>query len=353
MKLKNLLLSFLFVILLGAAFCLVGCGDNPSPETPPDETTNPPPVETTFEVHVNLNNSSYGSLIIDGLKTKYEEGDEITIRVAPNLGYYLRSYSDCDSKELTRKITVTKSENITVNLVEGEACTFYGYHIAANCTTEQKMLGSTEKTSIYQGGLTQFVKYLPNKNITSGNLALLTQEKDDFGYWEIKQGETQKIISNPETADLIFDFLITEDYLKENFGDNKNDWIDITEYDTHCGYAFTLARSDSQDDACRVKIPTIFNPDLFVKTKLYYIYSINDNLIVEGFENNDGNVYQSPHSATSRNMCNVKYYRLFTIDGTLYYTANATNYMLSQSQTYSKEITFCENTYTIKFVSPQ
>ena len=183
MKFKKLILLFLFVICLGTAFCLVGCGDKtPSSDNNPNQPPENPSIETTYNVHINLNNSSYGSLIVDNLKPKYDEGDEITITVAPNKGYYLRGYSDCDSKELTRTITVTKSENITVNLVEGDACTFYGYHIAANCPVEQKILGATEKTSINQGGLTQFVKYMTNKNITSGNLALLAQDNDNFGY---------------------------------------------------------------------------------------------------------------------------------------------------------------------------
>ncbi len=354
MKFKKLILLFLFVICLGTAFCLVGCGDKtPSSDNNPNQPPENPSIETTYNVHINLNNSSYGSLIVDNLKPKYDEGDEITITVAPNKGYYLRGYSDCDSKELTRTITVTKSENITVNLVEGDACTFYGYHIAANCPVEQKILGATEKTSINQGGLTQFVKYMTNKNITSGNLALLAQDNDNFGYWEIRQNDKSEIITFPETSFNDYDYLIKEDYLMQIFGDKKTDWIDIIEHDTYCGNAFVLTRSDvDKDDICYEDFAE-FNISLFANTNLYYIYSLNGNLNIKGLEKIE-ETYNASHLAETNKSCFIQTFRLFTVDEKIYFSTNWKNeYMIRVGQKYQVNKTINGENITIQFVTPQ
>ncbi len=64
---------------------------------------------------INTNNSSYGTVTGSGT---YDHLAEATITATPKENYYFTGWSDCDSKELTRTITLTSDSTITANFAK-------------------------------------------------------------------------------------------------------------------------------------------------------------------------------------------------------------------------------------------
>ena len=72
-------------------------------------------VHLDVKLTVNSNNSSYGTVTGSGT---YDHLAEATITATPKENYYFAGWSDCDSKELTRTITLTSDSTITANFAK-------------------------------------------------------------------------------------------------------------------------------------------------------------------------------------------------------------------------------------------
>ena len=70
-------------------------------------------VHMDVRLTVNPNNTSYGTVTGSGT---YDYEAEATITATPKENYYFIGWSDCDSKELTRAMTMTADTTITANL---------------------------------------------------------------------------------------------------------------------------------------------------------------------------------------------------------------------------------------------
>ena len=72
-------------------------------------------VHLDVKLTVNSNNTSYGTVTGSGT---YDHLAEATITATPEENYYLTGWSDCDSKELSRTITLTSDSTITANFAK-------------------------------------------------------------------------------------------------------------------------------------------------------------------------------------------------------------------------------------------
>jgi len=69
-------------------------------------------VHLDVKLTLNRNNTSYGTVTGSGT---YDHLAEVSITATPKENYYFASWSDCDSKELSRTITLTSDSTITAN----------------------------------------------------------------------------------------------------------------------------------------------------------------------------------------------------------------------------------------------
>ncbi len=98
MNKKHLFFAALFLAAL--TFGFVGC------ENPDDNIDN----DVKYRLEVNSNNAEMGTVVGSGT---FKKGTEVTITAKPNYLYHLCAWSDCDTKDLIRKIVVNSDTVIT------------------------------------------------------------------------------------------------------------------------------------------------------------------------------------------------------------------------------------------------
>ncbi len=72
-------------------------------------------LENPYLLKVYPNNNAYGTVTGSGY---YDVGTKVTITAMPKENYYFTGWSDCDSKELSRTITITSNTTITANFAK-------------------------------------------------------------------------------------------------------------------------------------------------------------------------------------------------------------------------------------------
>ncbi len=98
MNKKHLFFAALFLAAL--AFGFVGC------ENPDDGIDN----DVKYKLEANSNNTMMGTVVGSGT---YKKGTEVSITAKPNDFYHLCTWSDCDTKDLVRKVVVNSDTTIT------------------------------------------------------------------------------------------------------------------------------------------------------------------------------------------------------------------------------------------------
>lgn len=294
-----------------------------------------------YSVNIALNNSSYGSLSVDNEKAEYDYGETINITVTPNAGYYLRSYSDCDCKELTRTIVVDRDLDITVNLKQGEGCNFFGYYLAVENDLNEKTMQNTE------GNTSWFIKFLPNKTFTTTKLTLECQDINKFSCWVFKKenDSSYKKVCSSRLSSKTFD----ENELTALLGEKTGEWIDIYEYETNVGVAYSVRDKDMDlDNGCFVNVGK-FRVSDFSNSNLKYLYFDNNQLKTSAFSTVSENTYTYSFSFDSTAF--IQTFRIFEVDGEIwYYTNNNINEMLTKGQSRSFTQTINNVEYTITFI---
>lgn len=337
---KFLNFCLLFVFILGAGVLFVACGgeeNNPPPEPPPPE-------DLTYTVNVRVNNTDYGSIINDNLKTEYDYGEEINIRVVPNEGYFLEGYSDePENNSLTRTIVVTKNMDITVNLREGTEFTFYGYKV--------RLYGSEKpwNSESSGGGVSRVITQ--KQSVYSGYLSLICRDYKNFGCYVLKQGDKERMFSREITKTSDDRFTFSKAQFDTIFEENKEEYIDIHKYNTFVGYAFTQIKTDDDDPYYKIPIGMFNEND--VHCKLNYLYVLDGTTHNKGFVKNSENQYTDTHLTGYLDSITFNQYRLFTYNGRLYYFQNLKDKHVGNTQDWSVSWTLDEQEFNVVFKAPQ
>ena len=155
-------------------------------------------VHLDVKLTVNSNNSSYGTVTGSGT---YDHLAEVTITATPKENYYFAGWSDCDSKELTRTITLTSDSTITANFAKKP-------YLTVNVNSDTKW-GKVSGSGYYDIGAEATITATPNSGAY-------------FVKWN--DGNTD----NPRTVTINENITYTATFAGNPNGvENSYEWVDL------------------------------------------------------------------------------------------------------------------------------
>ena len=334
------------IIFFGILFCLfvlllTGCTGNDSKNS---TQTEPSIEQSSYTVKIKVNNSDYGEIINENLKTKYNYGETINFRVLLNPGYILDKYSDDpNTRSLERSIVVTEDIEIIAYLAEGCEFTFYGYPVASFLDTKNLANVSNSSGLGYSYYITQ------NQKVNTGYLRFYVEDKDDFSFFLLEQSGKKILLAKDPNENFIYG----EESFDEFFDNNKDELIKIKEYDTFIGYAYAQYK-DSADES---KNPyDDIELGVFEENKidctLNYLYIIDNVKHIKGFIETSDNHFITTHIAENNDSVAFSILRLFLFEDQIYFYHQANDhYFVNYSASFSDSWSINNIEYSIIFNS--
>ncbi len=336
---KILKYSLLFLIIL-IPFMLVGCFEKDN-DNDGDNSGGGNNTPTTYTVNITVNNSDYGRVNIDNLKVSYDSGDYINLTVQPNEGYYLRGYSDNNSKSLTRQVVVNGNMDIVVNFAKGEACSYYGYYIAVENEIDTKTM------TIRNGNTGTFVKPYPNREHNLGSLRFSYSKANTPTCFFFKHSKTGSLLAKSSST-TTYVTLSEQDFINAFGADGKGEWIDVVESNDCVGSAYVVTIvGQGKDNACFTSEGK-FSDEKFENSELVYVLFEGGEVKHKLFEKVGDSEYRYELVGTKTKF--IQTFKLFLYNNEIYYCTNPNvEYMVTSGETRTYNITLNNVDYSLVF----